>query len=244
MRTNIKATELQQFSYYTGSQISVWFGDIWVDDIMTIRWQYNQEKRPLFGYASQHFDAVARGQVIVQGDFVINFREKGYISYVMQNLPKLYNDFQNENLRQDDKTQWSRIRPIISTHLRNGTFGPSTNDELIALAQSPNFWEDVELYEKAIWGDMDDLNDKRNIDTPDILQHDLTPQGFDILITYGDVSNREPISITDVINSTAKSLNGVHLLGSSQVIQANGEPVQEVYSFMARDIDKRIGTTY
>ena len=54
----------------------------------------------------------------------------------------------------------------------------------------------------------------------------------------------EPQTVHDLTNSTTKSLIGVHLVGSSQVITDGGNPVQETYTFLARDMDKYIGTTY
>ena len=241
LRTKINSTELQHFSYYSGSQISIWFGDIWVNDINSITWQYNQEKRPLYGYASQHFDAVAKGQVLIQGSFVVNFRQKDYISFVIKNLPALYNDVVAK--AQTEKDRWEAIRPIVSTHLRNGTFGPSTNAEIAALAQSENFWEDVDLYERAIWGELYET-DKLDTETPDVIQNRIKPNGFDITVSYGNNLAYESKNLYEVLSSTTKTLNGVHLTGTSQVIQANGEPIQEVYSFFAKDMDKVIGKQY
>jgi len=243
MKTDLNYTELQSFSYHSGSQISVWFGDVWVNDISAISWQYSQEKRPLYGYASQHFDAVAKGQVFLQGSFTVNFRNRDYISFIMKELPKLYEDIQAESYDGSSSDTWRAIRPAISTHLRNGTFGPSTNAEILALAQSDNFWETADLYENAIWGELE-KDSGMSIDTADVMQYNIKPNGFDITITYGQISDKEPRSLYDVLSSTGKTLNGVQLTGSSQVIRANGEPIQEEYSFIARDMDKSIGTPY
>jgi hypothetical protein len=238
-------TNLQQFSYYSGSQISIWFGDIWVDDIKYIRWQYNQEKRPIYGYASQHFDGVAKGQVILQGEFGINFRQQGYISYVMEQLPRLYRNLQTGRSAEENKDIWKSIRPVVSQHLRNGTFGPGILQEVTDLAKKPDFWEVAASYEEAIWGEESERSDKKKyIETADILQQNILPNGFNILVTYGDTQAADPQSLNDVMASTTKTLIGVHLLGTSQVIQTNGEPVEEAYAFMARDMDKYIGTSF
>ena len=233
------ATDVQSFSYYSGSQISIWFGDIWVDDISDISFQYNQEKRPIYGYASQYFDAVAKGQVFIQGGFVVNFKERGYISYIINNLPKLYNDMGARVSGSFTKDSIQKLRGIISTHLRNGTFGPQSLADITDLAKSDNFLEQSEVYEQAIWGEKiyGQDNSYKYIDTPDILQQKEFPKGFDILITYGDVSAGKPTSLEDMTTSTVKKLNGVHLTGSSQMIRYGGEPVQESYSFFARGMD-------
>ncbi len=235
------AVDLQNFSYYSGAQISIWFGNIWIDDATSIGWQYNQEKRPIYGYASQYFDSVAKGQIIIQGQLAINFREKGYLSAVMRGMSTLKKNYTDSNT-------WETVGRVVSQHLRNGTFGPQTLDEIGNLGGSDNFWETAELYEKAIWGNLDDTKgaDGRTnyTETPDVYQHKNFPDGFNLLVTYGDIGAMDPKSVHDMATSTTKTLTGVHLLGSSQVIQGNGEPIQEAYSFMARDMDEYVGTTF
>jgi len=74
------------YDYYSGTDCKIFFGDIWVDDIVTIQYSINQTKTPIYGYASQNYDAVCKGQVLVQGTLSIAFKEVGYlntIQYVM-----------------------------------------------------------------------------------------------------------------------------------------------------------------
>jgi hypothetical protein len=68
--------------YFSGAQCKVYFGDIWVDDVITIQYNTSQGKQPLYGYASQNFDAVAMGTVIGQGTLTIAFKEVGYLNVV------------------------------------------------------------------------------------------------------------------------------------------------------------------
>ena len=229
--------------YYSGVQTSIWFGDIWVDDITAISWSYNQEKRPIYGYASQYFDAVAKGQVLVQGQMQINFREKGYLSYIVKNLPRIQKDIRKYQTEDEAKKTFKALRPFISKQLKQGTFNERTLQEIADLPKSESFWEIAATYENAIWGDLED-QDRERFDTPDIAQQDAMPNGFNILVTYGDIQAAEARSVNELLKSTSKSLVGVHLLGSSQVIESNGEPVRETYSFMARDMDKYMGTAF
>ena len=240
---NYQPTDIQDFSYYSGAQITIWFGDIWVDDITGISWQYNQEKRPIYGYASQHFDAVSKGQVLVQGQLRINFRNQGYLSYIIRQLPRLREELRAYESKESYERIWSSLRPVISSHLRNGTFGLTTYQEILDFPKRDDFWEVSAQYERAIWGEASE-EERERIKTPDIEQQESFPEGFNILITYGDPQAADPQSINDVMASATKSLIGVHLLGSSQVIEINGEPTQETYTFMARDMDKYMGTAF
>lgn len=70
------------YDYYSGADCKIFFGDIWVDDIMSIQYNVSQQKTPIYGYASQLYDAVARGQVIVQGSLAIAFKETGYLNII------------------------------------------------------------------------------------------------------------------------------------------------------------------
>lgn len=70
------------YDYFTGPQCKVYFGDIWVDDIVTIQYNIVQNKEPIYGYASQNFDAVAMGTVLGQGQLTIAFKEVGYLNVI------------------------------------------------------------------------------------------------------------------------------------------------------------------
>lgn len=72
------------YDYFSGTDAKVFFGDVWVDDIVTIQYTVNQNKVPIYGYASQLYDAVARGTVIVQGTLTVAFKEMGYLNLVQR----------------------------------------------------------------------------------------------------------------------------------------------------------------
>lgn len=246
MPTNYELNS-NKFDFYSGAQITVWFGDIMLDDINTIQWIRTQSKRPIYGYASQHFDAVARGTVMIQGSFTINFRQSGYLTAVTSNIRKIYKAYSGETQSGDavyDQAQWSSVRNLISLHLQNGTFGPQTSQEIIDLGNSPDFFATAKLYEDAIWQDRENMIDTYSDPSmvpPDIAQSDLIPNGFNILVTYGNTSHVGAVSFEDRMQSTTKTLVGVHLVGESQMIQVGGQPVQEQYSFIARDTDSFVG---
>jgi len=77
-----------KYDYFSGAQSKVFFGDIWVDDIITIQFQVNNDKLPIYGYASEYFDAVAKGQVIIQGSLTVAFKEVGYLNIIKNVLDK------------------------------------------------------------------------------------------------------------------------------------------------------------
>ena len=224
-----------KFDYYSGSQISVWFGNIFIDDIASIQWQRQQNKKPIYGYASQEFDAVANGTVIIQGSFIINFRQSGFLSMVMQEITDLYNGLTRvEN--------FESVKQIIDMHLRSGTFGPQTADEIEALGNDPDFVKLAASYENIVWND-EDTGPGGPTTAPDVQQAITIPTGFDILVNYGSTAGNEHSRYTDYLQSASKTLLGVHLVGESQVIQVGGQSVMEQYDFIARGSDAVTGTS-
>lgn len=81
--------QIYDLDYYSGSQCFLYIGDVWVDEITSLQYQITQNKRPLYGYASQLFDDTAAGQVLVQGNFTINFKEAGYLWAVLRRYFKV-----------------------------------------------------------------------------------------------------------------------------------------------------------
>jgi len=229
------ALTFNKFDYYSGSQISVWFGNIYVDDIASIQWQRQQNKKPIYGYASQEFDAVANGTVIIQGNFTINFRQSGYLSMVIQEITDLYNGLTRlEN--------WEEVKQVIGMHLANGTFGPKTADEIEALGNDPEFLALAAQYEGIVWNDTPEEPGAPTT-APDVFQAGEIPTGFDILVNYGSTAGNEPSRYTDYLQTASKILKGVHLVGESQIIQVGGQAVMEQYDFIARSSDAVTGTS-
>jgi hypothetical protein len=243
-KDQLEDTLVNKFDFYSGSQISVWFGDIFLDDINSIQWVRTQNKTPIYGYASQMFDAVAKGTVLIQGSFMINFRQQGYIPAIVAVIKNLYEEFRSgdPNKKVQNNQSWLTVKNLIALHLQNGTFGPSSAQEIQDLAKNPDFFDLAKEYEKIIW---DSVSEKDTaIKFPaDVQQSEDIPNGFNIMISYGVPQTTDAQSNLERMRSTTKTLIGVHLVGESQVIQVGGQPVQEQYSFIARNTDDYLGTS-
>lgn len=66
-------------NYPTPAQVSVFVGDVWVDDAYRIEFRDQNQLIPLYGYADKEFTAVAQGKRLVQGSLIINFRYPEYL---------------------------------------------------------------------------------------------------------------------------------------------------------------------
>jgi hypothetical protein len=82
-------TKVYDLEYFSGAQVNVYIGDVLIDEITGLQVQVQQRKLPIYGYASQLFDKVAKATVTVQGAFTINFKEAGYLHAVLERYKRL-----------------------------------------------------------------------------------------------------------------------------------------------------------
>lgn len=241
---NVKNIGKRAYStYFSGMCARIYFGDYWVDEIVEIEWQLQENVAPIFGYASHTWDKVARGNRYVVGQFVINYKEVGYLQTILDSLSSRMTEGGaafDERKFKDTRHQTS-VEDVIE------------NFDLLA-----------NQYEDSLWGTgenaMKDLVNSRPADTffyGDNHNKDnthLKDHGFNILITYGsgDTSNQSCAKngIKDVSNygsgvsKTAQTIVGVQLTGVSQRIDPSGQALQEVYTFIAKDIEGNVKVPY
>ena len=75
--------------YFSGAQVALYIGDVWVDEVTSVGFQVVQNRMPIYGYASALFDDISKGTVMVQGQFSINFKEAGYLWLVLNHYKKM-----------------------------------------------------------------------------------------------------------------------------------------------------------
>ena len=216
------------YDYYAGQMARIFFGHIWVDDIVTIQYALNQNKMPVYGYASQQFDAVARGQIIVNGNFTIAFKETGYLNiinnYLVENKGKTKS-------KSDTLKYWlGKNKPI-----------EQVLDELYMRSEGQSDFEDLaESLEDYVW---DDFSEKqhRKITRPDEFDYNgnfgIDRDGFDIVLTFGDYTD-------DSAEHTVKVINDVHITEENMIVTPDGSPVAVNYTFFGRGLDEKISNIY
>jgi len=272
--TNELKKGIYNIDYYSGSQVALYIGDVWIDEITSLTYSVSQNRQPLYGYNDQLFRDVSKGQVLVQGEFTINFKEAGYLFVILnryKNLtegkPTRMNPFisgdsvshanienmiANKDVNVRERNQMKQA--LAATYSKNNRTREGIEDERFAIkygfsemtrtsagasltghASDPRLGAGsaeslFEAFEDKIWGRKEDdlgegsgRQDARRAD-----QAELNP--FDIYIAFGDYAG------SDKANHTIQKLTSVHILGTSKQIVIDGQPIQEAYSFIARNI--------
>jgi hypothetical protein len=221
------STDYRHYSanYYSGTDIRIYFGDIWIDEVTSIEWTLQEQVAPIFGYASFTWDKVARGSRYISGSFSINFKETAYLQTIMNSL--------SSDLDKDAKTGY----------FSKTEFDKSMDIEALLLSQSKkDFFALANDLETSFWGDGKEVTQVQTQEDNTFFypQANLKKDGFNIVIAYGNdyMSGRAVDSY-----ETVQVLMGVQLTGISQQIGQNGQPIQETYQFLAKDMqgDVRYG---
>lgn len=231
--------DYQRFTadYFSGCNVSLFFGDVLIDEIVALECQVQEQIQPVYGYASYTYDAIAHGSRLVTGSFKINFVQSGYLMHVM-------NELWTE--KKEEKT--SLFAQEIA-HLEPS----SKNDVTISNMSSADFmtkhsstkWENLDdyitAYENLIWNnDYADYIIKPSHDRQYFNSKEAANDiKFDILINYSP-GILNPGIMDQSVTLTLESLNDVHIFSCSKVVDPSGQPIQEVYQFMANDWNNKI----
>jgi len=222
--------------YYSGTQAQIYFDDVLVDEIVQIQYATATNKMPIYGYASELFDTVASGNLLVQGSFVINFIEAGYLAIIAAAM--LERKFGANAIGRRSERRWvdAKRRGALNSRLEVTTRptsiltpGSYLSNQAINQVRGLGNKEFRELARELNINKLSKSN-----------QYSGTPEGyasrfdlmapFDIYLVLGDYTDPNA-------DHTVRKLKNVHLTGQSQTIISSGEPVGEVYNFIARTIE-------
>jgi hypothetical protein len=228
-------------TYFSSSEGAIYFGDIWCDEITNIAYTVTEPKYPIYGYADTLYRAVGKGQVLVQGQFSINFVEAGYLWLVL-------NEYQNRTtgkskLNPLDTNTDKIVQQNIQAIVNNTTNTLTKNNALSSLAAyqtltgvTGNTQQSDEVFnqfEDAIWGKETTEGFNNFISSDDAHRRATDPDlnGFDMYLTFGDYigSTKEHFTLRKIENVQLQSFS------QTEDIQ-DPSNLKETYSFIARNI--------
>ena len=68
------------YSYFCGANVKISFNGLMDHDVAGISYEVIDSTAPVYGYSSRVFDAVAPGQKLVRGSFVVNFKSYRFLT--------------------------------------------------------------------------------------------------------------------------------------------------------------------
>lgn len=235
---------------YTGANVSLFIGGTLLTNVFGVSWELSQSKRPIYGYNSMYFDAIATGQVLVLGQLYVNYQHPNSLS---NTLNKLYNEKKVTSGNND--AYISKREAEILANIKNNIYKEnSLNSDLSAEAineifNNPRLLTSAEkilgaAYTESMSQYMPNLEIQLRSEPwttkvrPDQFSSNQgLRQPIDIIITHGDPNlgnqgEKERVASYNISSTIA--LRNVHFLGESQQIMSDDQPVMEVYKFMAR----------
>ena len=79
---------MKNYEYFSGANVVVSIGNKELIECAGLSYVVQTSDQPVYGYASTQFDAVLNGREIVQGNFLVNYRESSYINNMLSNNNK------------------------------------------------------------------------------------------------------------------------------------------------------------
>ena len=243
-------TQRYKEDYFTGADVKLYFSDILIDEVTGIQFSMQENVQPVYGYASYVWDKVVRGNRMVQGSFSINFKENYYLLGVLEKLNA-------KVARAEDK-----FGEKDSNAFQLDTFNKGFNiEQMIAADNKANFQKIANEFEDSLWGGKLESSNayeqawasshesfqknktKGSYYQNKVQQPRISKSGFDIVITFGPYMKKTKCSFgknAENDGATIITLEGVQITGVSHGATRDGNPLEEMYTFIARDMNTKL----
>jgi len=205
--------------YFGGNQCRLYFDGVYVGEVPYLEFSLSNNKAPIYSYNSTYYKIVAKGNVLVQGNFSVNLTDRGYISDIMSHIKsnKLSSDTQDTT---DAITSIRGLSPHDVISYMDTCTGAKKEGLITALTEL--YWGTVKTKGGRVpWVRPDEL---------DMVNNKMDYDGFDIVMVYGVPMGHDK-------RFTIKQINDVHITGESLVNDTSGQPIMQQFSFFARKID-------
>ena len=201
------------FEYFSSANIVIYLQDFPLLEAVGLAYDIKESKRPLYGYSSRFFDAVARGQVIAVGQLLVNYVHQDYLFRAVE----LARNGQGTGLVDITST-----KEIIVPADQNEVF-KAINEEGVEASQ-----ELIESKVQQYWNETPDKAAEVEVwDTYNMLDH---YGGFNIKAAFGEQDSSQRNGQTGYL------LTSVHFTGQAQQIEISPEVSIVAYSFLARNV--------
>lgn len=196
------------FQYFCGANVVVSVEGMPLLECAGLQYEAQESKIPVYGYSSRHYDAVARGQVIVQGTLLVNYIHQDYLFRAVQRGLGQIQSPENASPPSLIPAEQADLTALIGDYEQYASFIANMKNQ---------YWSQTEGFNSSSTTHL-----TRN-------PHDFYG-GVDITASFGPQSSMRPAGITGVL------LRDVHFTSRGQVIRIDEEVIVEAYRFFARDV--------
>lgn len=213
------------WEYFCGANVWVEIENLPILEAAAISYNVIDSSVPIYGYSSRYFDAIAPGQVLVQGALVVNFVHHDYL-------------FQAINWARSSLAQGVPVLPLPPDQqgppLIPSTYS-ETSDILAALNEAAKIPSNINDLEARAWQSREfAFNNTDRFPANDSGTRTLQ----DIFPSTGNLAHAGPVNIS--INFAGKYviyLRTVQFIGRGATIQIDENTILEEYPFFARSME-------
>ena len=211
------------YAYNAGANVIIALNDQAVYEAVGISYNVMDSMAPIYGYSSRLFDAVAPGQKLIQGSFVINYVAPNYIfamakmgadkqeQLIAANVAKNMGSSSVEKMKGDVN---KRAQQLVSKLQKGGNQKMLEADMREAAAMKEHFWGPADPGAGT-----------------DLVAYDSTLMGPNrIQIFFGGADRMNAKHLIEI--------HGVYIIGHGSAIQADENVVLEEYNFIGRELIK------
>lgn len=231
--TNQIEYQLFPESYFSGCDVSIYFGDVWVDEIVSMTFSLAEQIQPLYGYNSYVYDDVARGTRIIQGSFRLNFKEANYLQKVIEQCKKSTEDSRKFMTH---ITKREKFIPNPDIYI-DEDISPDQYLAKLMLMDEDEVDRFFNAQRQTAWGSKSIIGDEYSQES--FPHFDMSSNGLNIVVVYGP-EGIQGSHFSSTIRNVPRAFHkiiGVQITNSSQVISPDGQPVFEDYQFIAKDLN-------
>lgn len=209
------------YEYFCGANVVVEIETFPLLETAGMQYSISETKRPIYGYSSRHFDAVARGQVIVQGSLIVNYVHQDYLFRAIEQGLIEQGLIAGEGV--PTFTPSNELADQIDSVQESSRLGSALLQDYSSNTQLAQAFKDKH------WGvGEDEFVTSFNSLLPN--PHDSFG-GLDIRVTFGRRNES-----TGYLGDTGLLLTDVYFTGRGVPIQISEDVIVEEYPFFARNV--------
>lgn len=223
------APNTNQGTYFTMTQARVYIGDLFINELNSLQWALQDNKIPIYGYASRFLDAKAQGKSLVQGQFSINFISEGYLVAALRHYQEMIDQgtLTTDPIADDNQRRLSQL----VNKLQNPD--PRWTPDQIQQAKTEINNLAASMGPDAIASASAGIGASRRKQNDNILG---LPGGDFANAVYEDVEFDIIIQYTGAGRTITRRLEKCSLIANETIMDLSGTPILDSYGFIARRV--------